>query len=104
MTLFPPETAGNQVSRIYTYSLCIPRQIYCKGGPVNIQAVSFLGDTGENIFQVRHGENLKKFSAVCNVLWTVGFEPTTQKTHGLSTTPLVMNLWGISPFDHWQKR
>ena len=31
----------------------------------------------------------------------VGFEPTTQKKHGLSTTPFVE--WGISPFDHLQK-
>ena len=30
------------------------------GGPVNIEAISFPGDTGESIFQVRHGENLKK--------------------------------------------
>ena len=31
------------------------------GGRVNIQAVSFPGDTRESIFHVRHGEILKKF-------------------------------------------
>ena len=34
------------------------------GGPVNIQAVSFPGETGYSIFQVRHGESLKKFVIV----------------------------------------
>ena len=34
------------------------------GGRVNIQAVSFPGDTGESIVQVRHGESLKKFSMI----------------------------------------
>ena len=52
------------------------------GGPVNIQAVSFPGDTRESIFQVRLEESLKKFIKV-----DVGLEPTSQKTHGLSTTP-----------------
>ena len=33
-------------------------------GPVNIQAVSFPGDTRESIFQVRHGESLKEFVVV----------------------------------------
>ena len=28
------------------------------------------------------------------LLWMVGFEPTTQKTHGLSTTPFVQVLVG----------
>ena len=36
-----------------------------------IQAVSFPGDTGESIFQVRHGESLKKL-----IMVDVGFEPT----------------------------
>ena len=31
------------------------------------------------------GESLKKFI----IMVDVGFEPTTQKTHGLSTTPFV---------------
>ena len=57
------------------------------GGPVNIRAVSFPGDTGENTFQVRHGESLKKF-----IMVDVGVEPTTKKTHGLSTTPFVKVL------------
>ena len=34
----------------------------------------------------------------------VGFEPTTQKKHGLSTTPFVRVLVGFSPFDHTCKR
>ena len=60
------------------------------GGPVNIQAVSFPGDTGEeSILQVRHGESLKKI-----LLWMEGFEPTTQKKHGLSTTSFVKVLVG----------
>ena len=59
------------------------------GGPVNIQAVSLPGYTGESIFQVRHGENLKKF-----IMVDVGVEPTTQKTYGLSTTPFVEVLVG----------
>ena len=63
---------GYQVGRIYT------------GGPVNTQAASFSGYTVENIFQVRHGESLKEF-----IMVEVGFEPTTQKTHGLPTTPFV---------------
>ena len=54
-----------------------------------IQAVSYPGDTGESIFQVRHGESLKKF-----IIVDVGFEPTTQKKHGLSTTPFVKELVG----------
>ena len=34
----------------------------------------------------------------------VGFEPTTQKTHVLPTTPFVKVIsGGISPFDHLQK-
>ena len=39
------------------------------------------------IFQVRHGESLKKF-----IMMDVGLEPTTQKNHGLSTTPFVKVL------------
>ena len=34
------------------------------GGRVHTQAVSFPGYTGKNIFQVRHGECLKKFIIV----------------------------------------
>ena len=52
-----------------------------------IQAVSFPGYAGESIFQVRHGESLKKF-----IMVDVGFEPTTQKKHGLSTTPFVKEI------------
>ena len=54
-----------------------------------IQAVSFPGYTGESIFEVSHGESLKKF-----IIVDVGFEPTTPKTHGLSTTPFVQVLVG----------
>ena len=44
-------------------------------------------------------ESLKKF-----IMVDVGFEPTTPKTHGLSTTPFAkVFYWGISPFDHLQK-
>ena len=56
---------------------------------VNIRAVSFPGYTGESIIQVRHGESLKKF-----IMEDVGLEPTTQKTHGLPTTPFVKELVG----------
>ena len=68
------------------------------GGPV--QAVSFPGDTGENIYQVRHGESLKKV-----IMVDVGIEPTTQKTHGLSTTPFVKEISGVVLVrsDHLQK-
>ena len=60
------------------------------GGPKlsNSRAVSFPGHTGESFFRVRHGENLKKF-----IMVDVGLEPTTRKTHGLSTTPFI--CWGI---------
>ena len=54
--------------------------------------------TGQSIFQVRHGESLKKFA-----MEGVGFEPTTQKKHGLSTTPLLRYQWSISPIDHLPK-
>ena len=59
------------------------------GGPINIQAVSFPEDTTESIFQVLHGESRQSL-----LLWMVGIEPTTQKTHGLSTTPFVKVLVG----------
>ena len=59
------------------------------GGPVNIQAVSFPEYTRKSVFQVRHGGSLKKF-----IMVDVGPEPTTQKTHGLSTTPFVKVLVG----------
>ena len=49
-----------------------------------MQAGSFPGDTGESIFKVRHGESLKKF-----IMMDLGLKPTTEKTHGLSTTPFV---------------
>ena len=58
------------------------------GGPVDIQAVSFPGYTGESIFQVR-GKSERVYSMV-----DVGLEPTAQKTHGLSTTPFVKELVG----------
>ena len=54
-----------------------------------IPAVSFPGDTGESVFQVRHGERLQKF-----IMVDVGFEPTTQKIHDLSTMPFVKELVG----------
>ena len=41
------------------------------------------------IFQVRHGESLKKF-----IMVDVGLEPTIKKKHGLSTTPFVKVLVG----------
>ena len=59
------------------------------GGPVNIQTVSLPGYTGESIFQVRHGESLKIF-----IMVDVGYEPTIQKIHGLSTTPFIKELVG----------
>ena len=42
---------------------------------------------------------MKKF-----IMVDVGFEPTTQETHGLSTTPFIKELLGYyySPFDHLQ--
>ena len=46
-TIFPPETAGYQVGQTYRRT--------CQ----YIQAVSFPGYTGESIFQIRLGENLK---------------------------------------------
>ena len=63
-----------------------------------IEPVSFPGYTAESIFQVRRGENLKMF-----IMVDVGFEATTLKTHGLSTTPFVKVSMGISSFDHLQK-
>ena len=54
-----------------------------------LQAVSFPGCTGESIFQVRHGENLKKLFMV-----DVGLEPTTQKNMVLPTTPFVKEIVG----------
>ena len=77
IALFPPETAGYQVDRTYRRT--------CQ----YIQAVSFPGYTRESIFQVRNEESLKKFITV-----DVGFEPTTQKKHGLSTTPFSKVLVG----------
>ena len=71
-------------------ALCVPIYNFTSagytGGPgVNIQAVSFPGDSGESIIQARlHREILKKF-----IMVDVGLEPETQKTHGLSTTPFV---------------
>ena len=59
------------------------------GGPVNIPAVLFPGDTGESIFQVRHEERLKKYFTV-----DVGFEPTTQRNHGMSTKTFVKDISG----------
>ena len=41
------------------------------------------------MFQVRHGESLKKF-----IMVDVGLEPTTQKTHVLLTTRFVKVLVG----------
>ena len=61
------------------------------GGPVNTQAVSFSGYTGEGIFQVRHGESLKSLLS-----WMVGIEPTTPKSNGLSTTLYIcLGLSGV---------
>ena len=61
---------------------------YYTGGPVNTQAASFRGDTGESIFQVRHGDSLEKF-----VIVDGGILPTTQQIHGLSTTPLIFSRY-----------
>ena len=56
------------------------RSAGCTGGPVNIQTVSFPWDTGEeSIFKF----DIRKVWKVL-LLWMMGFEPTTQKTHGLS--------------------
>ena len=70
------------------------------GGPVNIQAVSFPGYTGERIFQVRHGESLKKFIIVDG-----GSRTHDPETHVLPTTPFVEILVGHyrSQFDHLHK-
>ena len=57
------------------------------GGPVIYPSRFIPGGTRKSIFQVRHGENLKSL-----LLWMVGIEPTTQKTHGLSTTPFVQEI------------
>ena len=58
---------------------------------VNIQAVSFPGDAEkESIFQVRHGESLKKFVVVDG-----GIQTEHSKAHGLSTTPFVKELVGL---------
>ena len=54
-----------------------------------VQGVLFRGCTGESILHVRHGENLKKI-----IMVDVGFEPTTQYTHGLSTTPFLKVIVG----------
>ena len=41
------------------------------GGPANIQPVSFLGYTGESVFQVRHGYSLKMFIIIVDGgIWT----------------------------------
>ena len=69
-----------------------------RGGRVNIQVVSFSGYTGESIFQVRHGKYRKSL-----LLADSGIRTHDPKTHGLSTTPFVNELEGISPFDHLQK-
>ena len=78
----PPETAGQQVGRIYGRTCQLSKPF------------RFLGITGESIFQVRHGNNngesLKKF-----IMVDVGFEPTTRKTHGLSTAPFVKDISGV---------
>ena len=42
---------------------------------IYIEAVSFPGDNGESIFQVRHGESLKKFDVVDGGIRTQ--DPTT---------------------------
>ena len=74
ITLFPPETAGSR-SAGYT------------GGRANIHAVQFPGDTGESIFQVRHGESRNIL-----LLMDGGIRTHDPKTHGLSTTPFVEEL------------
>ena len=53
------------------------------------QPFHFLGLPGRVFFKFDTGENLKSL-----LLWMVGIEPTTQKAHGLSTTPFVKVLVG----------
>ena len=56
----------------------------------------FLGIPGRIFFQVRHGESRKSLLLVDG-----GIQTHDPKTHGLSTTPFVKKLEGISPFDHY---
>ena len=60
------------------------------GGPVIYPSRFIPWGTRKSIFQVRHGENLKSL-----LLWMVGIEPTTQKTHVLPTTPFVKVISGV---------
>ena len=58
---------------------------------VNIQAVSFPGDTGESIFQVRDGgASLKKF-----IMVDVGFEPTTPKNPWSVDDAICLGISGL---------
>ena len=57
----------------------------------------FLGIPGTVFFNFNMGKVWKSLL----LLWLVGFEPTTQKSHGLSTMPLLVGY--IIPFDHFQK-
>ena len=73
ITLSPPETAGYQVVRINGRTCQLSKPFH------------FLGIPGRVFFKFdMDGESLKKF-----IMVDVGFEPTTQQKHGLSTTPSV---------------
>ena len=60
------------------------------GGSVIYPSRFISWGTRKSIFQVRHGENLKRL-----LLWMVGIEPTTQKNHVLPTTPFVKVISGV---------
>ena len=57
------------------------------GGPVNIEAVSFPGDTGESIFQIRRGESREVY--YCG-WWDLN--PRPRKPIVLPSTPFVKEL------------
>ena len=79
VTLFPPETAGYQVGRIYGRTCQYPSGL-----------ISW-GYRGEYFWNLDMGKVWKRLS-----WWMVGSEPTTQKKHGLVRTPhMLRNWWGI---------
>ena len=63
-------------------------------GPVNTLAIPFPGNTGESMFQVRHGASRKRLLLVDG-----GVRTHDPKTHSLPTTSFVEELEGIRPFD-----
>ena len=71
-TFSPPETAGYQVGRIHRRTCQYP------SGFIS------LGYRGEYFSSSTWGKSEQKYFIV-----DVGLEPTTPKTHGLSTTPFV---------------